>query len=152
MLFYALHGLFGALPWWPLFILLLAFLSLALRGCDECLFMRMPPQGTEAFAFAESEERLRLVDEYMLLERGGGHSHGGHHHGSAYDPSLQQLQQQQQQQQQQNQQRAQQPQQQQKEQLEGSKAERVDAQALKAEFLRSNYYRSFVQKETLAHM
>ena len=69
-------ALFSSLPLWPLFILLLAALSLVLRGLDECLFMRMPPEGTEAYAFAQSDERERYLDYMQQLG-----AHHGHHHG-----------------------------------------------------------------------
>jgi len=76
MLLGPLLALFSDLPLWPLFILLLAALSLALRGLDECLFMRMPPEGTEAYAFAQSDERERYLDYMQQLG-----AHHGHHHG-----------------------------------------------------------------------
>ena len=75
-----LTALFSSLPVWPLFILLLAALSLVLRGLDECLFMRMPPEGTEAYAFAQSDERERYLDYMQQLG-----AHHGHHHGEG-DP------------------------------------------------------------------
>ena len=67
-------GALSALPLWPLFILLLSLVALALRLFDECCFMSRPPEGTEAYAFALREEKLRYLDQ-LIAE--GGQAPGG---------------------------------------------------------------------------
>ena len=133
-----LFTFFSGLPMWPLFILMLALLSLVLRVCDHYLFMSLPPIGTEAYAFAQREERLRLLD-FMAMEH--PHHHGGNdeysqllheiQHGTLQGQGLPQ------QQQQQQQQRALQPQ-----PPPPQPPSETDIKALLTSFTSSRYYRN----------